>query len=78
MQTHLDELRGGVETLVSEENVDKDSLFVLTNSEGAIHGVNYQLHSECNPFKGLVLTGAAGRSIGEVGRGQIFYQTDSA
>jgi pimeloyl-ACP methyl ester carboxylesterase len=74
MQTHVDELKGAVETLVAEKNVDKNSLFVLTNSEGAIHAVNYQLQAESNRFRGLVLTGAPGRAVGEVGRSQIFGQ----
>ena len=77
MQTHMDELAGAVETLVSEENVDRDGLFVLTNSEGAIHAVNYQLQAKSNRFRGLVLTGAPGRAIGKVARSQIFNQIKS-
>ena len=50
---------------------------MLTNSEGAIHAVNYQLHAKSNRFKGLVLTGAPGRAIGEVSRSQIFNQAKS-
>ena len=63
MQTHMDELAGGVETIVSETNVDKNRLFALTNSESAIHAVNYQLQAKSNRFKGLVLTGAPGRAM---------------
>ena len=74
MQSHLEELSGAVETVMAERNVDKDSVFVLTNSEGAIHAVNYQLQANTNRFKGLVLTGAPGRTIGELGRSQIFDQ----
>jgi alpha-beta hydrolase superfamily lysophospholipase len=74
MQSHMEELKGAVETLIAEENVDKDNLFVLTNSEGAIHAVNYQLQAKSNGFKGLVLTGAPGRAVGELGRSQIFDQ----
>ena len=74
MQSHLEELRGAVETIIELENVDKDNLFVLTNSEGAIHAVNYQLQAKSNRFKGLVLTGAPGRAIAEVARSQIFNQ----
>ena len=77
MQTHLDELVGAVETLLSERDIDNDNLFALTNSEGAIHVVNYQLQSERRRFKGLVLTGAPGRAIGEVARSQIFNQAKS-
>ena len=74
MQSHLEELRGAVETIIAEKNVDKKNVFVLTNSEGAIHAVNYQLQAKCNRFKGLVLTGAPGRAVGELGRSQIFDQ----
>lgn len=74
MQSHLEELTGAVETIIAEKNVNKDNLFVLTNSEGAIHAVNYQLQAKSNRFKGLVLTGAPGRAVGELGRSQIFDQ----
>ena len=74
MQSHIEELRGAVETLVAEKNVDNNNLFVLTNSEGAIHAVNYQLQAKNNRFKGLMLTGAPGRAVGDLGRSQIFDQ----
>lgn len=77
MQTHVDELAGAVKTVLSERNVDPHNLFVLTNSEGAIHAVNYQLQATTNRFKGLVLTGAPGRAIGELGRSQILNQVKS-
>ena len=73
MQSHLEELKGAVETLVTEESFNGE-LFVLTNSEGAIHAVNYQLQAQTNRFKGLVLTGAPGRSVGDLARSQIFDQ----
>jgi len=74
LQSHVEELKGAVETILAEKNVDRDNLFVLTNSEGAIHAVNYQLQARTNRFKGLVLTGAPGRAIGVVARSQIFNQ----
>jgi hypothetical protein len=74
MQSHVDELRSAVETLVSTEGVEPSGLFVLTNSEGAIHALNYQLQVEQNRFKGLILTGAPGRSVGELARSQILAQ----
>jgi uncharacterized protein len=74
MQSHLEELKGAVETLLSQKAVDKNNLFALTNSEGAIHAVNYQLQATNNRFKGLILTGAPGRAIGDVSRTQIFNQ----
>lgn len=72
MKSHVEELSGGVETLVSEKKLD--NLFALTNSEGAIHAVNYQLQAKANRFNGFVLTGAPGRAIGAVSRTQIYSQ----
>lgn len=77
MQSHMDELTGAVETIVSEKDVNNDNLFVLANSEGTIHAVNYQLQAKSNRFRGLVLTGAPGRAIDDVGRSQIFNQNKS-
>jgi uncharacterized protein len=75
LRSHVEELTGAVETLLSEGKVDRQKLFVLTNSEGAIHAVNYQLQAKNNRFTGLVLTGAPGRAIGDVSRTQIYAQT---
>lgn len=77
MQSHLMELSGAVETVLAQKNVDKNNIFVLTNSEGAIHAVNYQLQAKSNRFKGLVLTGAPGRAIGDVSHSQILNQVKS-
>ena len=77
MQTFLDELTGAVETISAERNVDRDRLFALTNSEGAIHAVNYQLQAKSAGFSGLVLTGAPGRTVGQVARSQLLEQGKS-
>jgi uncharacterized protein len=77
MQTFLDELTGAVETILAERNVDGDRLFALTNSEGAIHAVNYQLQAKGDRFAGLVLTGPPGRAVGEVARSQLLEQGKS-
>ena len=77
MQSFREELAGAIETIVSEEDVDGDHLFALTNSEGAIHAVNYQVRAERNRLRGMVLTGAPGRAIGQVSRDQIVYQVKS-
>ncbi len=77
MQMHLDELKGAVETILAEKNIDNDNIFVLGNSEGTIHAVNYQLQAQKNRFKALVLTGAPGRAVGDVARNQIFNQVKS-
>ena len=74
MRSHIEELTGAVKTLLAEKNVKEDDLFALTNSEGAIHAVNYQLQATSHRFKGLALTGAPGRAVGELARSQIFNQ----
>ncbi|MGD0643833.1 MAG: alpha/beta hydrolase [Candidatus Bathyarchaeia archaeon] len=73
MQSHLDELSGAVETLIAGKYTYSNDLFVLTNSEGAIHALNYQLQALVK-FKGMVLTGAPGQSIGQLARHQIYNQ----
>ncbi|MHB8351707.1 MAG: alpha/beta hydrolase, partial [Thermoplasmata archaeon] len=73
MQSHADELAGAVRTALAERGVAGDRLFVLTNSEGAIHAVNYQLRGVGPHFRGLVLTGAPGRAIGAVVRSQFVH-----
>lgn len=74
MGTHADEVAGAFASLASQENVDRDRIFALTNSEGSIHAVNYQLRRTEPHFTGFVLTGAPGRSVGEVGREQLAAQ----
>jgi uncharacterized protein len=74
MQSHREELAGGVRLLASRPDVDPKRLLALTSSEGCIHALNYQRHATDFPFAGLILTGAPARSIGEVARGQIAAQ----
>lgn len=74
MQSHLDELVGGVRVLSREEWVDPARIFALTSSEGALHALNYQVHAPAIPFAGLVLTGPPGRVTGAVARSQIAAQ----
>lgn len=74
MQSHLDELSGAVDTLLADGAMDPARLFVLTSSEGTIHALNYQVQAAERRFSGLVLTGAPGRSIGQVARSQILAQ----
>ncbi len=74
MQSHLEELAGGMRLLAARSDVDPKHLFALTSSEGCIHALNYQLQTREFPFAGLILTGAPARSIGEVARGQIAAQ----
>ncbi len=74
MQSHIDEVSGAVQTLLTKTNIDPDRLFVITSSEGAIHALNYQLQQGVTQFKGLILTGAPGRSISKVVQSQVEEQ----
>jgi pimeloyl-ACP methyl ester carboxylesterase len=71
MQSHLEELAEAVDLLISLPYVDPTRVFVLTNSEGAVHALNYQTHAETRKFAGLILTGAPGRTIAQVAHTQI-------
>ncbi|MGE5603409.1 MAG: alpha/beta hydrolase family protein [Nitrososphaerales archaeon] len=73
-QSHVDELAGAVRFLAGQDFVDPARIFALTNSEGAFHALNYQVHDPQTPFAGLVLIAPPGRVMSEVGRGQIAAQ----
>jgi pimeloyl-ACP methyl ester carboxylesterase len=75
MKSHFDELTGAVDALLSFHDMDQRRMFVLTSSEGAIHALHYQIQATDRQFAGLVLTGAPGRSIGQVARSQLLAQT---
>jgi uncharacterized protein len=74
MQSHIDELAGAVRMLASQDDVRTDRIFAFTNSEGALHALNYQLSRPAIPFAGLVLTAPPGRAVGVVARSQIAAQ----
>jgi uncharacterized protein len=74
LQSHLDELAGALRTLAARPDVDPARIFALTNSEGALHALNYQVSAPAIPFAGLVLVAPPGRPIGAVGRSQINAQ----
>jgi alpha-beta hydrolase superfamily lysophospholipase len=74
MQSHVDELSGAVRTLASQVYVRDGRIFALANSEGALHALNYQLHSPEIPFAGLVLIAPPGRAVGTVARSQLAAQ----
>ena len=71
MQSHIDEVQGAVNLLLSRKDVEPNHIFVLTSSEGAIHAMNYQMQAEKSRFSGLVLTGPPGRSMAEVAKTQM-------
>jgi pimeloyl-ACP methyl ester carboxylesterase len=74
MQSHVDELAGAVRNMASQVYVRDGRIYALTNSEGALHALNYQLRSPAIPFAGLVLTGPPGRAVGTVARSQLAAQ----
>jgi uncharacterized protein len=74
MQSHLDELAGAVRTIASQDDIRQDKIFALTNSEGALHALNYQVSKAAIPFAGLVLTAPPGRTVGAVARSQVVAQ----
>jgi pimeloyl-ACP methyl ester carboxylesterase len=74
MHSHVDELAGAVRTMASQDYIRDGRIFALTNSEGALHALNYQLHSPAIPFTGLVLTAPPGRPVGAVAHTQLAAQ----
>jgi alpha-beta hydrolase superfamily lysophospholipase len=77
MQGHVAELAGGVKLLHNQKDVIQDKIFVLTNSEGCVHALNYQTQSENPPFTGMVLTSAFARATGDLTHDQIAAQLGS-
>jgi len=67
----LDELAGAVRTPAGQPFVRQGRIFALTNSERALHALNYQVGSPTLPFAGLVLTAPPGRPVGSVARAQL-------
>lgn len=76
LETHFEELQGGVSYLTGRDDVDPERIFVLTSSEGAAHAMFYQTHIGVRPFKGMVLTGAPGRALSEIANWQVISQAD--
>ncbi len=77
-QSHLDELTSAVDYLLAQPGVDPAQLFVLGNSEGTLHALNYQTGDPAVPFAGLILTGTPGRPMTEVLHQQIAENVLSA
>lgn len=74
MQSHADELAAAVARLASQPDIRRDRIFALTNSEGGLHALNYQLHQPAIPFAGMVLIAPPGRAVGAVARSQLAAQ----
>jgi len=73
LESHVDELAGAVDTLLGRPDVNPDKMFVLANSEGTIHAMNYQLTRE-HKFAGLILEGVPGRTLANVTHAQLEAQ----
>jgi uncharacterized protein len=74
MEGHRQELAGGISLLAARVDVDPARIFALTNSEGCVHALNYQIEGPAYPFAGLVLTSAFARATGELSHTQIAAQ----
>ena len=77
MQSHVDELTGAVRTIAQQDFIRHDRIFALTNSEGALHALHYQVQCPVMLFAGLVLTAPPGRPVGTVAHSQIAAQVAS-
>ena len=78
MQGHVDELAGGVRLLAARADVDAGRIFALSNSEGAVHVLNYQTQQVAQQvapaFAGLILTAAPARPAGALAHAQLAAQ----
>jgi uncharacterized protein len=77
MQSHVDELTGAVATMAQQDFIRRDRIFALTNSEGVLHALHYQVQHPALLFAGLVLTAPPGRPVGTVARSQVAAQVAS-
>ncbi len=74
MESHAQELSDAISSFISNGYGHGREIYALTNSEGAIHALNYQLSGRKPKFSGFILTGVTGRATGEVAREQIDNQ----
>ncbi len=76
MESHVEEVAGAVNLLLSRPDVDPQKIFAVANSEGTIHAVHYQLQRQPR-FSGLILIAPPGRNMAEVTHTQIEAQVAS-
>jgi alpha-beta hydrolase superfamily lysophospholipase len=74
MQSFLEELAGGIRLLADREDVDAGHIFILTNSEGCVHAINYQTQDKFIPIAGMALTSAFAHPAGVLAHSQIAAQ----
>ncbi len=76
LESHLDEVSGAVKMLLGRPDVNPKLIYVMANSEGTIHALNYQMTREPK-FAGLILEGIPGRNLAEVTHTQLAAQVAS-
>jgi alpha-beta hydrolase superfamily lysophospholipase len=74
MQGHLAELAGGMNLLATHAEVNPARIFILTNSEGCVHALNYQNQAGSTRLAGMVLTSAFARPTGVLAHSQVAAQ----
>lgn len=65
LASHVEEIVGAVDHLLAQTYVDTDRIYVLSNSEGAFHALNYYLEYG-ERFAGVVLTAPPGRPMADL------------
>jgi pimeloyl-ACP methyl ester carboxylesterase len=73
LESHVDELAGAVNLLLSRVEVNPQRIFVLANSEGTLHALNYQLTRQPK-LAGLILDGMPGRNLADLMHVQLAAQ----
>ena len=73
LEGHVEELAGALDQLLARTDVDREHIYVLANSEGTIHALNYQMEREPK-FAGLVLAAPPGHPMVDVIHSQIAAQ----
>jgi pimeloyl-ACP methyl ester carboxylesterase len=73
MQSHLDEVSSAIDLLRARPEVDGKKVFILGNSEGCIHAMNYQVQS-ASPCLGIVLSAPPAQPVGKVAHNQMVAQ----
>ena len=76
MQSHVDEVETAMAQLAALEEVDPSRLYILTNSEGAIHALNYLRSGSAVSLAGLILTAPPGRTVKDLGETQVAFMLE--
>jgi len=76
MESHVDEVRTAIEQLAARDDVDPSRLYILTNSEGAIHAFNYLRSDSALSLAGLILTAPPGRTVQQLGETQVAFMLE--